>query len=142
MGGSNTLSGSGTSSLAGPYDVIVSPKNYQGNGGSGNGWSNMTVGTLVITSMRHAYDYFSYDLKCTNLIVLCDVVPGYNGDAWQKYQRVVSNFYVPDDMVSAYNGWLKLTNPKPLSQFINGSSPYANMVKVLYEKGILVRDWM
>ena len=143
MNSNSSINGNAYNQLAGPYDVVVFPKNLTGNTNAGGGlFSNLQVTTLIIPSVKHLYDYATYALKCTNFIVLCDEVPTYNGDAWQKYQRTVTNFYVPDHLVSAYTGFLKLGTPKPLSQFIESDNLYANMVKILYERQILVRDWL
>ena len=136
------IGGSGSSHRSGAYSVVVAPKNFiaPDNGAVAGVLNYMVVNTLVIPSMTSGAQYFSRGLVATNLIMLCDKPTAPNA-AYASYDRTVTNFYVPDDKVSSYSGWAGLT-PKPLSQFIASSSPYAAMVKTLYERQILVRDWL
>ena len=136
------IGGSSSSHRSGAYSVVVAPKYFiaPNNGAAAGALNYMNVNTLVIPSMTSGAQYFSRGLVATNLIMLCDK-PTEPNSSYAKIDRSVTNFYVPDDKVSSYSGWAGLT-PKPLSQFIASSSPYAAMVKTLYEKGILVRDWM
>lgn len=122
--------------------MVVAPKNFQGpdNGAALGALNYMNVNTLVIPSMTAAGSYFSRGLVATNLIMLCDK-PTAPNSSYAKIDRTVTNFYVPDDKVSSYSGWGGLT-PKPLSQFLESDSPYVNLVRMLYQKGILVRDWL
>lgn len=136
------IGGSGSSHRSGPYSIVVAPKYFQepDNGAVYGALNYMNVNTLVIPSMTTGYQYFSRGLVATNLIMLCDK-PTAPNNSYARFDRSVTNFYVPDDKVSSYSGWGALT-PKPLSQFLESNSPYVNMVRTLYQKGILVRDWL
>ena len=136
------IGGSSSSHRSGAYSVVVAPKYFiaPNNGAAAGALNYMNVNTLVIPSMTSGAQYFSRGLVATNLIMLCDKPTAPNA-SYASLDRTVTNFYVPDDKVSSYSGWGALT-PKPLSQFLESNSPYAAMVKTLYEKGILVRDWM
>lgn len=119
---------------------MVTPKNFVANNANGMSCiSNTNADTIVVPHITTMNQYFSYGLACTNLIVLDDTAPSIVNQAGTG--RSVTNVYVPDDLVSIYGSRLG-ASAKPLSQFIAGSSPYAAMVKTLYENGILVRDWL
>lgn len=132
--------GSAYNSRSGKYDLVVTPKNFVANNANGMSCiSNTNADTIVVPHITTMNQYFSYGLACTNLIVLDDTAPSIVNQAGTG--RSVTNVYVPDDLVSIYGSRLG-ASAKPLSQFIAGSSPYAAMVKTLYENGILVRDWL
>ena len=136
------IGGSGSSHRSGAYSIVVAPKHFLApeNGAAAGALNYMNVNTLVIPSMTSGASYFSRGLVATNLIMLCDK-PTAPNNSYASIDRSVTNFYVPDDKVSSFSGWAGLT-PKPLSQFLAGNSPYVNLVRTLYEKGILVRDWL
>lgn len=134
------IAGSAYNARSGKYDLVVTPKNFVANNANGMSCiSNTNADTIVVPHITTMNQYFSYGLACTNLIVLDDTAPSIVSQA--ATGRSVTNVYVPDDLVSIYGGKLG-ASAKPLSQFIAGSSPYAAMVKTLYEKGILVRTWL
>lgn len=136
------ISGNSNTERSGHYDLVVTPKNLRRTLSGFVG--NTDVGTLVIPHIIDLANYSFYGLKCTNLIILSDNVPTYDNSTWQTYGFSVTNYYVPDAMVNAYRGvpYANMPTPKPLSTFINSGNKYSQMVKTLYERSILVRDWL
>ena len=132
--------GSAYSSRSGKYNLVVTPKNFAADNANGFSFiSNTYADTIVVPHITGINQYFSYGLQCTNLIILSDTAPTFVNQ--MTTGRSVTNVYVPDALVSTYGSKLGPT-AKALSTFLNGSSPYAAMVRTLYEKGILVRSWL
>ena len=136
------IGGSSVSHRAGPYGLVVAPRHLAtiDNNASTYALNYIHANTLVIPSVTTGGQYFTRGLRVTNLIMLCDK-PANPSLSYSSYDRSVTNFYVPDDKVASYSGWAGLT-PKPLSTFVDSGNKYSQMVKTLYERGILVRDWL
>lgn len=136
------IGGESASHRAGAYGLVVAPKNLEtiNNGGANYTLNYINADVLVVPNVVDGGQYFTRGLLVTNLILLCDR-PANTNNTYASYYRSVTNFYVPDDKVASYSGWAGLT-PKPLSTFVNSGNKYSQMVKTLYERGILVRDWL